>query len=146
MPKATPRACRYPGCSGVLNAAHECSTKHGAPSPGSWADRQRGTRQQRGYGKEWDALRPLILERDAGLCQVCLAAGVLTPGCNIVDHIVNKAAGGTDDPANLRTICKPCHTIKTQGEANARHKAPAPPGAGPAELAPPVVTVGWLRL
>ena len=30
-----------------------------------------------------------------------------------VDHIVNKASGGTDEDANLEAICKPCHKKKT---------------------------------
>ena len=87
-------------------------------------------------------MRPLILLRDAGLCQVCKAAGILTPGCNTVDHIINKAAGGTDDPSNLRTICKPCHQAKTQTEANAGRVA----SGMSTTSAAPLVRVGWLLL
>lgn len=35
----------------------------------------------------------------------------------IVDHIKPKAERGSDDEANLQSICKPCHDAKTQAEA-----------------------------
>ncbi|MBF4406127.1 HNH endonuclease, partial [Vibrio anguillarum] len=34
-----------------------------------------------------------------------------------VDHIINKANGGTDDDANLQSICSPCHKEKTAKES-----------------------------
>jgi hypothetical protein len=34
-----------------------------------------------------------------------------------VDHIINKARGGTDDAANLQTICRACHAAKTAAES-----------------------------
>lgn len=82
---------------------------------GSFADRSRGTRQQRGYGAEWDRLRALVMRRDAGLCQPCLKRGHVT-GAKAVDHIVNKKAGGGDELANLQAICNPCHAAKTAAE------------------------------
>ncbi len=42
--------------------------------------------------------------------------GRLTPA-TAVDHILLKAQGGTDDPANLAAICDPCHRSKTSAEA-----------------------------
>lgn len=83
---------------------------------GTFADRARGTRHQRGYGTAWDKLRRLVLKRDAGLCQPCSRDGVVT-SANIVDHIVPRAQGGDDDPGNLQVICRSCHTRKTAGEA-----------------------------
>lgn len=81
------------------------------------------SRHQRGYGKEWTRVRKVILARDGGLCQVCLKAGVYTPG-NIVDHVTSKAAAAAmrwsqariDDPMNLQAICRTCHDIKTEQE------------------------------
>jgi len=61
-------------------------------------------------------LRKRILERDNYLCQVCLALGIVTPATQ-VDHIVNKAAGGTDAESNLQGICDHCHDTKTRSEA-----------------------------
>lgn len=76
------------------------------------------SRHARGYGATWDKLRILILSRDCGLCQVCLAIGRVTLATE-VDHIKAKADGGTDDENNLRAICHPCHvaaTCKQQGK------------------------------
>ncbi len=72
----------------------------------------------RGYGHEWRKLRAFVLKRDGKLCVPCGAAGRLTPATH-VDHVVPKAAGGTDDPANLRAICKRCHDSKSGREGQA---------------------------
>ena len=114
---ATP--CRAIGCPNLATSrlmrgycddhAH-LRTTHG------WQARQRGkTTTQRGYGYAWQKLRQSIFERDGYLCQVCRRAGRITPATEI-DHITNKAVGGTDDPDNLQAICKACHKAKTQEE------------------------------
>ncbi len=69
------------------------------------------SRHKRGYGAAWDKLRKRILERDKYLCQPCLIErGRPTPATQ-VDHKQPKAHGGTDDPENLRSICRPCHFL-----------------------------------
>lgn len=76
------------------------------------------TRHQQGYGTAWDKLRKFILARDNHLCQICLSKGRTAVG-NQVDHRLPKAKGGTDDPANLWVLCRPCHdekTIRDQGK------------------------------
>lgn len=83
---------------------------------GKFADQQRGSRHERGYGSEWERLRKRILSRDKGLCQPCLRQGKPRPA-QAVDHIVPKSKGGTDDDDNLQAICKACHQVKTQAEA-----------------------------
>lgn len=74
----------------------------------AWEHR-RASRHARGYGSAWDKLRLEILKRDI-LCQICLGRSPqrITPATE-VDHITPKAKGGTDDPANLRAVCHPCH-------------------------------------
>jgi len=74
-----------------------------------------GNRHAKGYGTAWDKLRETILRRDNGLCQACLAEGRVTPATH-VDHIMPKAKGGTDDPANLQSMCATCHHAKTARE------------------------------
>jgi 5-methylcytosine-specific restriction enzyme A len=64
---------------------------------------------------EWQRIRKAVLKRDCGLCQVCKKQGRVTPATQ-VDHIIKKAAGGTDDEANLQSICEPCHEIKTASD------------------------------
>lgn len=65
---------------------------------------------QRGYGKDWDALRKQALERDKYLCQCpeCKASGRIRKATE-VDHIVRKADGGTNDLSNLRSVNHDCH-------------------------------------
>lgn len=70
--------------------------------------------QNRG-GRPWRRLRQKILERDNYTCVHC---GKITVDLE-VDHVVNLAAGGTDDWGNLQSLCVPCHKIKTAKEANA---------------------------
>jgi len=84
---------------------------------GGWKpDNVRGSRHQRGYGWAWEQLRVRILDRDCSLCQPCLRAQRVTVATE-VDHIIPKAAGGTDEPSNLQAICNTCHFAKTAAES-----------------------------
>lgn len=96
----------------------KCIRPRLAPAPvNGWKpDEIRGTRQQRGYGAEWDRLRLQILDRDDHLCQPCLRVYRVTVATQ-VDHITPKARGGTDEPANLQAICDACHRSKTSSES-----------------------------
>jgi 5-methylcytosine-specific restriction protein A len=109
---------------------------------GRFADSRRGSRHERGYGSAWDKIRQRILRRDAGICQPCLADGIVHQATH-VDHKVNKAEWkrlrgtlvGADDDDNLQAINADCHRLKTAGEAkHARGggaKTPAPTAPGP---------------
>lgn len=63
--------------------------------------------QHSSRGRQWNAIRQQVLERDGHVCVV--------PGCNAiathVDHIVPKSLGGTDDLDNLQAMCRP-HNLK----------------------------------
>ncbi len=84
---------------------------------GTWAsDEVRGNRHQRGYGTEWDRRRKRILARDDGLCQPCLGRDLITMATQ-VDHIVQKASGGSEEDENLQSICGDCHKAKTARES-----------------------------
>lgn len=85
--------------------------------PRGWKpDTVRGTRQQRGYGYAWEKTRARILDRDIGLCQPGLKKGEVHVAQQ-VDHILSKAAGGTDEDSNLQAICEACHRVKTSRES-----------------------------
>ncbi len=49
-------------------------------------------------------LRLQILRRDGHLCTRCGAAATS------VHHIVGAASGGSNDPANLTSLCAECHS------------------------------------
>lgn len=122
MPMRALTPCRHPGCGAlVADGSGYCESHQSDRKLGKFADRGRGSRHKRGYGSKWDKKRQQILERDGGLCQVCLKRGVVT-AAKQVDHIVPKAEGGTDQDENLQAICVPCHRVKTLEEARrARH-------------------------
>lgn len=76
---------------------------------------KRKTRQQRGYGREHDAMRKRVLAEEP-LCRECSRAGRIA-ATTIADHIKPKAEGGTDDRDNYQGLCKPCSTAKTARES-----------------------------
>lgn len=88
------------------------------------------SRHERGYGHQWDKLRKVILTRDSYLCQACKAKGRITAASQ-VDHVKVKAKGGTDDPANLRSLCAPCHVDKTTRDNGGRVKVRIGPNGWP---------------
>jgi hypothetical protein len=52
-------------------------------------------------------LRVEIMERDGGRCVDCNTTDQLT-----IDHIVPYAKGGTNEPSNLRVLCRVCNSRK----------------------------------
>jgi 5-methylcytosine-specific restriction protein A len=88
----------------------------------------RASRHARGYGAAWDKLRKTILERDNWLCHCpkCKGGDLRIRPATQVDHIVQKAQGGTDDPANLRAVNAECHkriTLEQMGRKPRRRIA-----------------------
>ncbi len=71
----------------------------------------RPTAAARGYcSAAWRRTRLAVIARDQGICQLC---GLLVVGSPDIDHIVEKAKGGTEAMSNLRTACKACHSKRT---------------------------------
>ncbi len=115
MPTLTPKPCRHPGCAALVASGGYCEA-HKRVAPGSFADRARGSRHERGYGSQWDRLRASVMARDAGLCVPCRVMGRASPA-RAVDHVVPKSQGGTDELDNLQAICIDCHREKTARES-----------------------------
>lgn len=95
------------------------------------------SRQERSYGAAWEKLRKLAIERDKGLCQMCLKEGRVTLGKD-VDHIVSRAKAKqlgwsterTESLANVQYICRAHHLKKTE-EEQGKKKNPPRPKIGP---------------
>jgi 5-methylcytosine-specific restriction protein A len=51
--------------------------------------------------------RLAVIARDMGICQMC---GIVVREMAQIDHIVEKAAGGSDLESNLRLLCHSCHS------------------------------------
>lgn len=54
--------------------------------------------------RSWRSIRKMIWKRDGGQCKQCGSKHALQ-----VDHIEPKAKGGTDEPSNLRLLCRNCN-------------------------------------
>lgn len=67
---------------------------------------QRGGATARGYTRAWEK-RAAQVKRQHPTCAKCGATEDLT-----VDHIVSKARGGSDEPDNLRTLCRRHNSAK----------------------------------
>lgn len=77
---------------------------------------ERPTAAARGYcTPAWRRARLAVIARDMGICQLCglLVAG--EPGD--IDHIIDKAKGGSDAMSNLRLTHKACHSKRTQRDS-----------------------------
>jgi ATP-dependent DNA helicase RecQ len=58
----------------------------------------------------WHSVRAVVLARDARRCQEC--GDLCADGEADVHHLVPRAAGGPDEPANLITLCDGCHAAR----------------------------------
>jgi 5-methylcytosine-specific restriction protein A len=82
---------------------------------GKPATRMVSTSTERTRGHAWMRTRERILRRDNGLCCECRRGGKLKLACE-VDHITPLRRGGTDDEANLQSLCVSCHEAKSLRE------------------------------
>lgn len=73
-------------------------------------DLHRGNAAERGYGAQWRKIRIVVLEEEPLCRRQCGRRS------RIVDHIVGKRNGGTDDRLNLQGLCTVCNASKTWGE------------------------------
>jgi rRNA maturation protein Nop10 len=80
----------------------------------------------RGISKE---VRAYVLDRNGFTCQMCGAvAGEPHPYDPArktrlhIGHVIDKSAGGSDDPSNLRALCSVCN----EGAANITPDRPSP--------------------
>ena len=83
---------------------------------------QRGMTQAKEHAHyataDWRAKRRRVLLRDSFVCRSC---GTVSHGkAAHVDHVVPLEDGGTDDDANLQTLCSACHGRKTRDEQHRR--------------------------
>lgn len=72
-------------------------------------------------------LRWQILERDRFSCTICGIAPSKRAGAGLhIDHILPVSRGGTNDPANLRTLCSDCNLGRGAGRKKLPPARPAP--------------------
>jgi 5-methylcytosine-specific restriction protein A len=64
------------------------------------------------YSGDWQQRARRVLVRDGYLCRLRYA-DICLGKASQVDHIVQPEAGGTNDLANLRAVCRRCHARRT---------------------------------
>lgn len=113
MPFAPPRLCK---CGAVVPHGHKC------PRCSKVTEKARPNASARGYGTDWRKLRDTMPKTPCALC-----GGPWEPGMHL-DHRVPRAAGGTDDPANLQWVHPRCHSTKTDAHDGGFGNRKAPRG------------------
>ena len=68
---------------------------------------------RRGYGRAWQRTRLIKLT----LNPFCEEPGCEAPATE-VDHVRSLATGGTHDLSNLMSLCRSCHSRKTNARDN----------------------------
>ena len=107
MPWAPARACREPGCPGLVTEAGAARCPEHQQAYRQALDAGRPSARRRGYDRQWERVRSAFLAAHPR-CTFCGAPAV------DVDHVVPIAGGGPRlDPANLRALCHPCHSSRT---------------------------------
>jgi 5-methylcytosine-specific restriction endonuclease McrA len=66
--------------------------------------------RKRARGNAFEPVRMAVAERDNWTCQEC--GRPVTRRDLHIDHVVPRAAGGSDEPSNLQVLCEPCNLKK----------------------------------
>ena len=97
-------------------------------------ERARGSAHERGYDREHQRRREIVLARDP-LCVACLAMDRVTAS-TVYDHIVPIEAGGSErDLDNAQGLCARDHALKRAAESRGRQMLVIP-GRGLVDVGP----------
>lgn len=73
--------------------------------------------------KAWRNCRKAYMSKAGGLCEICLAKGIIKPG-EIVHHKVHLTPDNINNPAitlsfdNLQLVCRECHAEIHESETH----------------------------
>ena len=108
MPHRPGHPCRWQGCTAIVPAGTAYCAAHQRT-----VDAQRGNAGERGYGARWRRLRMMFLAEHPLCCDPFGVHGEVPVLATDVDHVVPRAAGGSDEDSNLQALCHSCHSRKT---------------------------------
>ena len=107
-PQLIRKPCAHAGCPRLTRGVTYCEQHTRKASAVRYQVTKEGKRFYN--SKQWRVLRQHVLSSNP----VCVMCGRLA---NEVDHIVPISMGGVPDSLdNLQSLCKPCHSKKTQKE------------------------------
>lgn len=106
MPRKPATPCSYPSCPQLTHSRY-CA-EHAKIAERNYRKYERDPEIDKRYGREWRKVRARYVAEHP-LCEQCQKDGRLTP-TQEVHHILPLEHGGTHDEANLRALCKPCHS------------------------------------
>lgn len=109
MPRKPKRACSYPGCPELTDDIYCKSHKKLANK--HYNKYQRDPESNKRYGRRWKRIRDRYIKGHP-LCEECQKHGRLTP-VEEVHHILPLSKGGSNNPENLMSLCKSCHSAIT---------------------------------
>lgn len=107
MPKRSPRPCSKPGCGTLVYEGSRCA-EHPLPRPVD----TRPSASARGYGYDWKTRvrDPFLAEHPYCINPFDLHGPRVR--AVVVDHILPRGQGGSDDPGNLQGLCRRCDNKK----------------------------------
>jgi 5-methylcytosine-specific restriction protein A len=115
MPHSAPKPCSKGGTTGTCNGLVRngvCSVCGSQRTHNDRAyDKGRGTAHERGYDATWRKVRLMQLS-EYPLCFDCNAQGYVV----VATEVHHKRAirdGGSNSFDNLMSLCKPCHSKRT---------------------------------
>ena len=107
MPRKPARPCRYPGCPNLCEDGEQYCLEHKKLAEKQYEHFARGYSVGKRYGRAWKRIRDRYV-RKYPLCEQCLKEGRYVP-VEEVHHIVPLSEGGTNEEANLMSLCRSCH-------------------------------------
>lgn len=112
MARAPRRPCKHPGCAELTYSPTRLCEIHRKEAHKAYTRYNRTPEERRFYAsKTWKQIRAKQLFASPS----CMECG---KPANIVDHLIPRKDGGSDEPANLRSLCRSCHskaTVKHDG-------------------------------
>ena len=108
MPVKNKKPCGYVGCPELVEIGTQYCAKHQAKVYADYDKYERTEERKERYQGSWKSIRIRFI-KEHPFCDICFQNGIMTPAV-LVHHRKPLAEGGTNDPANLQSLCKPCHS------------------------------------